>query len=165
VPLDIIVQDWRTSVLQWWKGIQSHVAGLCSDEELGPTAEAKVLLFGATVANSFQIHMSTFLTDNFLLAKAATIQRPASDHLKWDIKGIMADFFQKSSEMELTIYHIFRDINGVSHNGAHQVLRQSLKQHVFTCVNQNHGHNSCPVVSILQNFLFQGYVIHSVLCT
>jgi hypothetical protein len=54
-------------------------------------AEAKALLFGAAVASSLQIHKPTFLTDSFLLAKAAAIQRPTSDHLNWDIRGIMVD--------------------------------------------------------------------------
>jgi hypothetical protein len=44
-------------------------------------AEAKVLLFGAAVASSLQIHKPMYLTDSFLLAKAAAIQRPTFDHL------------------------------------------------------------------------------------
>jgi hypothetical protein len=44
-------------------------------------AEAKALLFGAAVASSLQIHKPMYLTDSFLLAKAAAIQRPTFDHL------------------------------------------------------------------------------------
>jgi hypothetical protein len=41
----------------------------------------KRCFFGAAVASSLQIHKPTFLTDSFLLAKAAAIQRPTFDHL------------------------------------------------------------------------------------
>jgi hypothetical protein len=128
-------------------------------------AEAKALLFASIIAGSHQLRRPTFLTDSLILAKAATVQQQSLRNLNWDIRGIMADFFLQSTDMEPTIFHIPRDLNIIAHNCARQVIRKPLQQPAFKCVNKQHGDHSCPVVSVLENFHFQGYVIQSVLCT
>jgi hypothetical protein len=67
-------------------------------------AEAKAFLFASYVALSLQLHRPTFLTDNLIFAKAATSRRLACDHLNWEIRSTMMDFYFQSSPMESAIF-------------------------------------------------------------
>ena len=128
-------------------------------------AEAKALLFVAIIAGSLQFQHPTFLTDNLQLAKAAADRRSTVNHLNWDIRAPISEFFDNSATMEPRIYHISREINGVAHNCAHQALRNSQASPDFRCINKLHGHLQCPVVATLQALSSQDFVIHCVLCS
>jgi hypothetical protein len=103
-------------------------------------AESKALLFAAIIVGSLQLQHPTFLTDNLQLAKAAVDRRSSVNHLNWDIRASMFEFFHNSATMESNIYHIRRDMNGVAHNYAHQALRNPQDFPSFSCVNTSHVH-------------------------
>jgi hypothetical protein len=124
-------------------------------------AEAKALLLAARLADLLRIHRPTFPTDNLSLAKIATSKTINHALLHWDSRHILADFFNTTSRLHAQVFHIRRDLNGVAHNCAHQVLRQDLRQPIFSCVCSAHA--TCPAISILQNSVRQDFVIHVVL--
>jgi hypothetical protein len=128
-------------------------------------AEAKALHFAALIADSVQLSRPTFMTDSLLLAKAAAVRCSSLNHLNWDIRASIAEFFHLSTRLEATIYHISRDINRVAHDCAQQAFMRSQAQPEFSCINLAHRERSCPVLSLLQNFSCQGFVISYVLCT
>ena len=126
-------------------------------------AEALALLFAAQVARRLQISRPTFLTDCLSLAKAAAARSVLADSTPWTIRTSLAEFFSFTNDLQAQVYHISREINGISHNVAHQVLR-SLPEPDTSCFASAHTNMLCPVVSLLSNFNFQGYVIHAVRC-
>jgi hypothetical protein len=102
--------------------------------------------------------------DNQVLAKVTVSW--ALDHalLHWDARHILADFFKTTNRSQAHVFHISRDINGVAHNCAHQVLRHDLSQPIYSCLCSAHASSPCPAISVLQNSVWQDFVIHAVLC-
>ena len=127
-------------------------------------AEAKALQLAATLAQFLNLGRVTLLTDNQSLAKVATSRRFDHPLLRWDTRDTMASFFAVTSRSSIEVYHIKRDLNGVAHDCAHQALRRSLDQPIYSCVCSAHSLGSCPVISVLQCVNLQGIVIQAVLC-
>lgn len=126
-------------------------------------AEALALLLAAQVSNRLRISQPTFLTDCLSLAKAAADQKNLAASIPWTIRHTLADFFSLTRDLQAQVYHISREINGIAHNVAHQVLRSASEPDIC-CFASAHRNLSCPVVSLLSNFSFQGYVLHAVRC-
>jgi hypothetical protein len=110
------------------------------------------------------INRPTFLTDNQILAKAAASWRLDHPLLHWNTRHTMASFFDISATLAPQVFHIKRDLNGVAHDCAHQVLRQSLSQPIFSCICPAHSSPTCPAISTLENFVCQDFVINAVWC-
>lgn len=128
-------------------------------------AEADAMLLGTKLAELLNINEPTLLTDNQILAKAMASKRLDNPHLHWNARQTFAQILNSTSRTNAQVFHIKRDSNGVAHNCAHQVLRQSLGQPIYSCVCSAHSSPSCHVISILQHVSWQDYVIHAVLCT
>jgi ribonuclease HI len=127
-------------------------------------AEAKALLLAAKLTKLLNINRPTFLTDNQILAKAAASRRLDHPLLHWNTRHTMASFFDISATLAPQVFHIKRDLNGVAHDCAHQVLRQSLSQPIFSCICPAHSSPTCPAISTLENFVCQDFVINAVWC-
>lgn len=127
-------------------------------------AEAKAFQLAATLVQFLNIDRVTFLTDNQLLAKVAASRRLDHPLMHWDTRDAMACFFAATSRSSTQVFHIKRDLNRVAHDCAHQALRRSLKQPIYSCVCSTHSSGHCPVISVLQSVNLQGFVIHAVLC-
>lgn len=125
--------------------------------------EALALLFAAQVANRLHITQPTFLTDCLSLASVAASRRIPDASTPWSIRKTLADFFHYSSDLQSQVFHVPREINGIAHNVAHQVLRSDVKPDIC-CFASAHRNMLCPVVSLLSNFQFQGFVIPAVRC-
>ena len=127
-------------------------------------AEAKALLLAAEIAHHLNVDMPTFLTDNKALARVTASKQLNHPLIRWDSRDTLARLFFLSSRSLAPVFHIKRDQNGVAHNCAHQALRRSLQQPIFTCISSAHETGRCPVLSLLNSASFQGFVIHAVLC-
>ncbi|KAI4990830.1 hypothetical protein ZWY2020_039201 [Hordeum vulgare] len=78
-------------------------------------------------------------------------------------RNTLVDFFSSTHDRQPHVYHISREINGIAHNVTHQLLRSSLGL-AITCFASAHRKLSCPIVSLVSSFTFQGYVLHVVRC-
>ena len=126
-------------------------------------AEALAFLLAAQIAHRLHINRPTFLTDCLSLAKAAAKRSVLADSTPWSIRKYLAEFFSLTKDLQAQVFHISREINGIAHNVAHQVLRCSIEPDI-SCFASAHSHRTCPVVSLLSNINFQGYVLHAVRC-
>ena len=124
-------------------------------------AEAEALLLAARVAAVLCLQHHTFLTDSSVLAAAAASASTNLQQVPWEIRRHIATYSQLSGS---SIFHIKRDLNGVAHNCAHQALRQSLSQPIFSCSCSAHRNQTCPILSAVQQVHITGLVIHGVNC-
>jgi hypothetical protein len=124
-------------------------------------AEAEALLLAARIASILQLQEATFLTNNATLARAAAA--PSASH-PWEIRRHIADYNNLVQSSNTAVYHIKREINGVSHNCAHQAIRQNVYTPIFSCSNSAHRNISCPLFSAVQQMQSQVHVIHDVNC-
>ena len=143
--------------------INVQVQASSADTDSPLKAEALALLLAAQVANRLNISQPTFLTDCLSLASFAASSKASDVAIPWAIRKILAKFFFFSSDLHAQVFHISREINGIAHNMAQQVLRPYLGPDIC-CFASAHRNGSCPVVSLLSNFQFQGFVIHVVHC-
>ena len=111
-------------------------------------AEAQALLLAAKAAQILQVEQPTFLTDNLSLAKAAANRNVIADSTPWMIREFLADFYRITQHLQSQVFHISREINGIAHNVAHQVLSRSLEP-VYSCFGSAHRNKTCPVISTL----------------
>uniref|UniRef100_A0ACD5TJS8 Uncharacterized protein n=1 Tax=Avena sativa TaxID=4498 RepID=A0ACD5TJS8_AVESA len=126
--------------------------------------EAMALLFATQLAQQLHAHKVTFLTDNLTLARALAASRTTVSEAPWEIREHIAQYQKASRDLQSTIYHVKRDLNGVAHDGAHQAIRQSQSRPTFSCSNSAHVHGNCPIVLVTQHFIFEGFVLHVVHC-
>ena len=141
--------------------VQIQASTVITDTPL--QAEALALLLAARVAKQLCISQPTFLTDNLSLASWAASRKIKESTTPWTIRKILADFFCYSSDLQSQVFHISREINGIAHNVAHQVLTSVVEPDIC-CFASAHRNMTCPVVSLLSTFQFQGFVIHFVRC-
>jgi ribonuclease HI len=127
-------------------------------------AEAKAMLLAAQIAEKFQLSRPTILTDNKLLAKAVASMKIDSVHMHWNTRDTLARILNTTSKLQARVFHIKRDLNGVAHKCAHQVLRNSLGPPLFGCSSSAHTTPSCLAISVLQDSEWPGFVIHDVQC-
>lgn len=144
-------------------GIQLQVQASAVPTDSPLQAEALALLLGAKIAQYLQLNQPFFLTDSLTLAKTVASGKVNADQVHWSIRHSLADFFSISSELQPSIYHISRKLNGIADNVAHQVLN-SAPEPVFGCISSAHRHRSCPFISRISQVHLQGFVIHAVLC-
>lgn len=105
-------------------------------------AEAAALVLAARIAQHLQLQQVTFLTDNLTLARAAADKKLASDKIHWEIRKDLANYLLASKGLQPQVYHISRDLNGIAHSVAHQVLNSST-EHVFCCSSSAHRNREC----------------------
>nr|XP_020200447.1 uncharacterized protein LOC109786279 [Aegilops tauschii subsp. strangulata] len=84
--------------------------------------EALALLLAAQVAKRLCISQPTFFTDNLSLASWAASRKIKESTTPWTIRKVLADFFCYSSDLQSHVFHISREINGIAHNVAHQLI-------------------------------------------
>uniref|UniRef100_A0ACD5YZR5 Uncharacterized protein n=1 Tax=Avena sativa TaxID=4498 RepID=A0ACD5YZR5_AVESA len=123
-------------------------------------AEAMALLLATQLAQQLHAHKVTFLTDNLTLARAAAASRSTVSEVPWEIQEHIAQYQKASRDLQSTIYHVKRDLNGVAHDCARQAIRQSQSRPIFSCSNSAHGHGNCPIVLATQNII----LLHAVHC-
>ena len=126
-------------------------------------AKAVAFLLAAQVAQRLHISRPTFLTDCLSLAKEATERSVLADSTPWSIKKYVAEFFSLTKDLQAQVFHISREINGIAHNVAHQVLNPSMEP-VFGCNSSAHRQYPCPFISTLSQVHLQDFIIHVVLC-
>ncbi|VAI80150.1 hypothetical protein VPH35_125532 [Triticum aestivum] len=126
-------------------------------------AEALALSFPAQVASKLNILQPTFLMDCLSLSLVAATGKIVESTTPWSIRKPLANFFKHANNLQPRVFHISREINGMAHNVAHQVLHSGAEPQVC-CFASTHRHSSCPVVSLLSNFQVQEFVIHVVHC-
>lgn len=97
-------------------------------------AEAESLLLAANVTQLLQVAQPTFLTDNLSLAKVAAARNVWADSTPWTIRITLADFYRSADDLQAQVFHISREINGIAHSVAHQVLSCALVQLTGTCL-------------------------------
>jgi hypothetical protein len=127
-------------------------------------AEAEALLLAARIASILQLQEATLLTDNATLARAAAAPSASHSHVPWEIRRHIADYNSLVQSSNTAVYRIKREINGVSHNCAHQAIRQNVYTPIFSCSNSAHRNISCPLFSAVQQMQSQVHVIHAVNC-
>jgi hypothetical protein len=126
-------------------------------------AEAMALLLAAALVRILNITRPSYLSDNQILAKVAATRRLDHPLLRWDSRSAFADFLDATSQSSLQVFHIKRDLNRVAHNCAKQALRRCLEQPIFCC-SSAHVASQCPVISVLQSAMLQGFVLNVVFC-
>ena len=126
-------------------------------------AEAFALSFAAHLANRLNIMHPTFLMDCLSLASLVASGEIVEANTPWSIRKLLGDFFKQVSNLQPQVFHISREINGIAHNAAHQDLCCNVEPEIC-CFASAHRHISCPVVSLLDTFQVQGFVIHAVRC-
>ncbi|XBI28971.1 hypothetical protein VPH35_053079 [Triticum aestivum] len=126
-------------------------------------AEALALQLAARVATQMQFQHTTFFMYNLSLAKMVASRNINDDLINWRCRAPISSFLQDTSSIQTTVYHINRNINGIAHDCAHQVLNSRVES-VFSCTHSSQSSSFCPTLLYLHNFQVQGYVIHVVLC-
>lgn len=149
--------------LQDQKNVQIQIQASAPASTSPLQAEALALLLAAKVSLLLQVDRPTFLTDNISLARAAATRSVLADSTPWTIRPWLANFFRTTDSLHSQVFHIPREINGVAHNVAHQVLSRNTEP-VFSCFGSAHRNMTCPVISLLSTVSLQGYVLHAVLC-
>lgn len=149
--------------LQDQKNVQIQIQASAPASTSPLQAEALALLLAAKVSQLLQVDRPTFLTDNLSLARAAATRSVLADSTPWTIRPWLANFFRTTDSLHSQVFHIPRQINGVAHNVAHQVLSRNTEP-VFRCFGSAHRNMTCPVISLLSTVSLQGYVLHAVLC-
>jgi hypothetical protein len=96
-----------------------------------------------------QVNQITFLTDNLMLAKAAAASSYSYKQVPWEIRDIVAKYKLEYRELQPKIYHVKREVNGVSHSCAHHAIRQTRSVSTFSCSNSAHPPGTCPLASSL----------------
>ena len=104
------------------------------------------LVLAANAAKHLQVQQATFLTDNLTLATAAAKREIATNKILWELRKSLADYIHVTAGLQAQVYHISRDLNGIAHSVAHQVLNHSLEPS-FTCINSAHRNRECHVIS------------------
>jgi hypothetical protein len=127
-------------------------------------AEAAALLFAVKVARLLKLQEVTFLKDNLSLAKAAATCSVSAHQVPWELREVLASFFQASAHLQASIYHVKRDLNGVAHDCAHQALETKVSEPIFRCNCSAHRSSLCPICADLHYADITGYVMHSVFC-
>jgi hypothetical protein len=127
-------------------------------------AEADALLFAARIASIFNLQQQAFLTDNKVLAAAASSKSTKLQQVPWEIRSQIAEYSQLFKSSSVAIYHVKRELNEIAHNCAHQALRQALSQPIYSCTSSTYGNFNCPILSAVQRIQFPGLVIHAVNC-
>nr|XP_045083744.1 uncharacterized protein LOC120962928 [Aegilops tauschii subsp. strangulata] len=126
-------------------------------------AKALALSFAAHLANRLNIIHPTFLMHCLSLASLAASGEIVEANTPWSIRKLLGDVFKQVSNLRPQVFHISREINGIAHNAAHQGLHSNVEPEIC-CFASDHGHISCPVVSLLDTFQVQGFVIHAIRC-
>jgi hypothetical protein len=124
-------------------------------------AEAEALLLAVMIAARLNFQCPTFLTDNSTLASAAAMALSNLKEVPWEIRWHLAQFSKLSDPQ---VFHISRELNGVAHNCAHQALRQSLSQPIYSCSCSSHRNQNCPIIFAVQQIKFTDVVLHAVNC-
>lgn len=94
--------------------------------------------------------------------KAAASRDICSEHVRWEIRALIAQFIQASKDLNPAVYHISRNLNVEAHSAAHQVLNTSSEP-VYCFTNSAHGSCSCQMLQRLQHANLPGYVIQCIL--
>jgi hypothetical protein len=128
-------------------------------------AEAMSLLLAAQIAEKLNVDRPVFFNDNLTLVKAAAASRISDKQVPWELREQIEHYQKVSRNLDAKIFHINRDLNGISHNCAKQATRQLHSLPIFSCKNSTHLKvGVCPVVSSLSNFHYKGIVLHVVHC-
>jgi hypothetical protein len=109
-------------------------------------AKAQALIFAVRLAKAMQFQQQTFLMDNSALAKAALANSITESQVPWEIRRHIAEFITFTKSSITSAYQIKIDLNGVAHNCAHQALRQSPSQPIFSCLNSAHKSLTYPIL-------------------
>ena len=126
-------------------------------------AEALALQLAAKVARVLQLQRVSFLTDNLSLAKMAASRNLSSNNTLWRCRTLISSFLQDTHPQHHVVYHIHRNINGIAHNAAHQVLNSRLEP-AIGCTHSSHSNSPCHTMLQIQNLQIEGFVIQVVLC-
>jgi hypothetical protein len=127
-------------------------------------AEAEALLAAARITSALHLRGHTFLMDSIILASAAETNLRTLEEVPWEIRRIIAEYKNLTRFSPAPSYHIKRDINGVAHNCAHQALRQTLSQPIFSCSSSAHRFVDCPIIYAVQQMQTSKLVLHVVHC-
>ena len=103
-------------------------------------AEAAALLLAAKTTCLPRLYQVTFFTDNLCLAKAVAAISTLDNQVLWEIRKHVVDTKSASQQIRPEIFHSSRGINGVGHDCANQVIRQSRCEPMFSCSNSAHSH-------------------------
>jgi hypothetical protein len=112
----------------------------------------------------FSYNKLLFLTDNLSLARASATNSISAQQVPWELRDVMASFFQISTQIQAAIFHIKRDLNGVAHDCAQQALKTIVSEPIFRCNSSTHSNSLCPISDALISADIQGYVLYSVYC-
>lgn len=157
VYCDIQEQDYQGKIL-----IQAATSTKASSPLL---AEAMGLNLATQIVKKLQIHEIIMLTDNLTLSRAAAANNISDKRVPWELRDQIANYHRESNNLQVQVYHIKRDLNGVAHNCATQAIRQDVSWPIFSCSNSAHTRiGSCPTVSTLKTFCSPGIVILAVHC-
>jgi hypothetical protein len=127
-------------------------------------AESQALLVAAEIAVKLHTQKPTFMTDNSILAKAATAQTITDQQIPWEIRKQIAMFKMLVTDNNAQIYHVKRNLNGVAHNCAHQAIRQNQSMPIYNCINSTHRNSNCPIIDAVKQINSENLVIHAVNC-
>jgi ribonuclease HI len=127
-------------------------------------AELEALLVAARIGSALKLHNHTFLTDNSVLAAAAALETTSLQQIPWEIRKHIAEYKALTEPSQVAIYHINRDLNEVAHECAHQALRHSMSQPIFSCSSSAHRNTDCPFLYAVSQIKSPGLVLHVVNC-
>jgi hypothetical protein len=88
--------------------------------------EETALRLTAQVAEQLQVQQVTFLTHNLTLVRAAAARKISDVQVPWELREQIVQYKRASTNLQPTIFHVKREINGVPHNCAQQEIRQSV---------------------------------------
>uniref|UniRef100_A0ACD5YHZ6 Uncharacterized protein n=1 Tax=Avena sativa TaxID=4498 RepID=A0ACD5YHZ6_AVESA len=102
------------------------------------------------------------MIDNSVLAKAVASKKLDTDLLHWNYRDTLAVILNSLTTLQAKVFHISRNVNGIAHSCANQVLRYPLGSPIYECTSSAHSKPLCHVLSRIQISNWQGFVIHSV---
>ena len=116
-------RNWSfLNFLQDQKDTQVQIQASAPITQSSLQAEALALLLAAKVTRILKVDQPTFLTDCLSLVKAVVTRSTTDDSVPRTIRTSLVDFFRTTKDLHAQVYHISKEINGIAHNVAHQVL-------------------------------------------
>lgn len=86
---------------------------------------ATVILNTTIISNKLELQEAAILTDNLMLAKAASARRPSQPG-HWNIRSLLAEFCEATTPKQFQVFLVPRTQNIVAHNSAKLAVSQGI---------------------------------------
>jgi hypothetical protein len=121
-------------------------------------------ILAANFASSLNMANPGFFTDCSNLEKAAAAPGATDQAMLWEIRRQAIEFQNVTLSLQLRIFHISREINGVAHQCARQAKQSTCSRPTRSCRNLAHRNMTCLVLVAIDHLRLLDFVIIDIQC-